>query len=172
MPAALVQTILGVVASHADADTWNALRAAAKSEKSAMMKDRLYRLLATTEDKALAKRTLELSLTDEPGVTNSASMIRMVSYQHPDLAFDFALAHREKIETLIDSTSSSRYFPRLASESLNPAMVGKLNAYADKYIVASSRRATETAIDNIEYRIAIREKRLPEIDAWLKKQGH
>ncbi|HET9031267.1 MAG TPA: M1 family metallopeptidase [Dokdonella sp.] len=171
MPGALVQSILGIVARHADADTWSTLHAAAKSEKSAMMKDRLYRLLASTEDKALAQRALKLSLTDEPGVTNSAAMISSVSRLHPDMAFDFAVGHREKLESLIDTTSSSRYFPRLADQSLDSAMVGKLNAYADKFIAASSRRAAETAIADIEYRISIRNKRLPEINAWLKRQG-
>lgn len=170
MPRPLVQSILGIVAGHADAETWSKLRADAKSEKSAMMKDRLYRLLASAKDKALAQRALDMALTDEPGATNSAGMISAVSAKHPDLAFDFALTHREKVETLVDSTSSNRYYPRLASKSLDPAMVGKLNVYADNYVAASSRRAIETAIANIEYRIGIRSKRLPEIDAWLGKQ--
>ena len=80
------------------------------------------------------------------------------------------MAHREDVEPLIDTTSSSRYYPRLAGNSLDPAMVGKLKDYADKYVAASSRRATQTAIDNIEYRIHIRAQRLPAIDAWLKRQ--
>jgi hypothetical protein len=32
----------------------------------------LYALLASTDDKALAERALQLALTDEPGLTNSA----------------------------------------------------------------------------------------------------
>ena len=172
MSRALYKTILGIVANHADKPTWEQMRVDAKAEKRAMIKDQLYLMLASAEDKGLAQRALEMALTDEPGLTNSAAMISAVSSRHPDLAFDFALVHREKVEALVDTTSGSRYFPRLAGQSLDPAMVGKLNAYADKYIAASSRRATETAIENIRYRIAIREKRLPEIDAWLKQQGH
>ena len=170
MPRALYKTILNIVASHADVATWEQMRAAAKMENGAMMKDRLYLMLASTRDKALAQRALDMALTDEPGATNSAAMIRAVAEEHPDLAFDFAMAHREKVEPLIDTTSSSRYYPRLAERSLDPAMVGKLKDYADKYVAASSRRATQTAIDNIEYRIHIRAQRLPAIDAWLKRQ--
>ncbi len=170
MPRELYKTILGIVASHADKTTWEQMHAEAKAEKRAMMKDRLYQLLASSEDKALAQRALELAFTDEPGATNSAAMIGSVANQHPDMAFDFAMAHRDKLETLVDTTSSSRYYPRLAGQSMDPAMIGKLKDYAAKYVAAGSRRATETAIDNIEYRIHIRDKRLPEIDAWLKKQ--
>ncbi|MBL0165184.1 MAG: M1 family metallopeptidase [Xanthomonadales bacterium] len=171
MPRPLYKTIQGIVANHADAATWEQMHADARAEKNTMMKDRLYQLLASAEDKTLAQRALDMALTDEPGATNGASMISAVAGQHPDMAFDFALAHREKVEPLVDSTSSSRYYPRLAGQSMDPAMVGKLRNYADKYVAASSRRATQTAIENIEYRIHIREKRLPEIDAWLKKQA-
>jgi aminopeptidase N len=50
-------------------------------------------------------------------------------------------------------------------------MVGKLRAYADKYIAAGSRRPTDTAIATIEYRSKVKQERLPPIDAWLKKHG-
>ncbi len=170
MPRALYKTILGIVANHSDTAVWEQMRAEAKAEKRAMIKDELFLMLASTEDKALAQRALDMALTDEPGATNSASMISSVGKQHPDLAFDFAVEHRNKVETVIDSASGSRYYPRLADNSLDPAMVGKLIDFADKYVAKSSRRATETAIDNIKYRIGIRDKRLPEIDAWLAKQ--
>ncbi len=170
MPRELYKTILGIVAGHADQATWEQMHAEAKAEKRTMMKDRLYQLLASTEDKALAQRALDLALTGEPGATNSAAMIGSVAGRYPDMAFDFAMSHRDKVETLVDTTSSSRYYPRLAGQSMDPAMIGKLKNYAEKYVAAGSRRATQTAIDNIEYRIHIRDKRLPEIDAWLKKQ--
>ncbi|SFN24531.1 M1 family metallopeptidase [Dokdonella immobilis] len=170
LPAALYKTVFDIVASHADEATWERLRAEARAEKRSMLRDGLYLQLATALDEGLARRALDLALTDEPGATNSAAMISAVSEHHPDLAFDFALAHREQVEPLIDTTSSSRYYPRLASGSLDPAMVGKLGTYAERYVAAGSRRATETAIADVRYRIGIREQRLAQIDAWLKKQ--
>ena len=44
-------------------------------------------------------------------------------------------------------------------------------AYADEYIADSSRRATETAIANIRYRIQVRDQRLPAISEWLERHG-
>ena len=171
LPAALYKTVLDIVASHADEATWERLRAQARSEQRSMLRDALYLQLAAALDEALARRALDLALTEEPGATNSAAMISAVSEHHPDLAFDFALAHREQVEPLIDTTSSSRYYPRLASGSLDPAMVGKLRNYADRHVAVSSRRATETAIADIGYRIGIRKQRLAQIDAWLKKNS-
>ncbi|MFE0500728.1 M1 family metallopeptidase [Lysobacter soli] len=169
LPGELRRSVLGVVARHADAATWDRLHAAAKAEKTPLVKDDLYMLLSSAQDAALAQRALELALTDEPGATNSAGMIRTVAGLHPDLAFDFAVAHREQVDAKVDSTSRSRYYPRLANNSLDPAMVGKLKAYADKYVATGSRRATENATANITYRVGVRKERLPAIDAWLAK---
>ena len=171
VPAALRKTILAVVAHHADAATWDKLHAQAKAETTPLVKDRLYGLLATTEDEALAQRALDLALTDEPGATNSAGMISGVSRQHPELALDFALAHRQQVDSLVDGSSRSRYYATLGSSSFNPATIDKINAYASKYLEAGSRRDAETAVANITYRIKVRSERMPEVDAWLARNG-
>lgn len=171
VPTELRKTILGVVASHADAATWDQLHAAAKAEKTPLVKDQLYSLLSSADDEALAKRALDLALTDEPGATNSAGMIATVAYAHPDLAFDYAVAHRAQVDQKVDSTSRSRYYPALGNRSLDPAMIGKIRAFADAHIAAGSRRAAETVIANVVYRSKVRKERLPEVDAWLKKNG-
>ncbi|MCX7177031.1 MAG: M1 family metallopeptidase [Proteobacteria bacterium] len=161
------KAILGVVALHADAATWDQLHAAALAEKTAMVKEQLYELLASTQDEGLARRALDLALTQEPGETNSAGMLSHVARLHPDLAFDFALAHIAVVNQKVDGSSRSRYFPRLASESADPAMIAKLKAYAAEHLAAGSRRDAETAMANIAYRIKVRNERLPVIDAWL-----
>ncbi|HVQ33362.1 MAG TPA: M1 family metallopeptidase [Lysobacter sp.] len=171
MPAPLRRTILGVVARKADAATWDKLHAMAQAEKSAMVKDQYYALLAVPEDQALAKRALDLALTEEPGETNSAGMIANVGGLHPDLAFDFAVAHMPQIDAKVDTTSRARYYPGLGNNSLDPSMPGKLKAYAEQHVAPTSRRATETSIANIEYRMKVRKDRLPVIDTWLQKHG-
>jgi aminopeptidase N len=171
VPAALRKTIFAIVARHADAATWDQLHAMAKAEKTPLIKDQLYSLLSYADDDALARRALELAITDEPGATNSAGMIGIAAYQHPEMAFDFALAHRAKVDTLVDSTSRSRYYPRLGGASFDPAMIGKIKAYADAYIAAGSRRAADATVANIKYRMMIRHERLPAIDAWLAQNG-
>ncbi len=111
-------------------------------------------------------------MTDEPGATNSAGMISGVSRSHPALAFDFAIAHIDQVSKKVDSSASSRYYPMLASNSLDPAMVGKVKAYADAHVAAGSRRDAETVMASITYRVKVRNERLPVIDAWLKKNGN
>jgi aminopeptidase N len=171
LPVALRRTVLGIVARHADAATWDALHAMAKAETTAQVRDEYYGLLARAEDPALAKRALEMAIGDEPGETNSAAMLGAVADRHPDLAFDFAMAHLAVIDPKVDTTSRSRFYPGLARGSYDPAMIAKLRAYADKHVAAKSRRATDSAIAGIETSIRMRRDRRPELDAWLRKNG-
>jgi aminopeptidase N len=169
VPGALRKTILAVVARHADSASWDKLHAAALIEKTPMVKDHLYSLLSSTEDELLAHRALELSLTPEPGATNSARMISTVAELHPDMAFDFAVAHMAAVNETVDTSSLSRYYPMLAGHSADPDMIEKIKAYAAANLAAGSRREAETAATNIAYRVKVRSERLPVIDAWLGK---
>ena len=57
--------------------------------------------------------------------------------------------------------------PGLAGRSADPAMIGKLEAYAAAHLDERSRRDAETAVANIADRIRVRGDVLPAIDAWL-----
>ncbi len=167
MPAALRQTILSIVAHHADTATWDKLHSDAQAEKSPMIKNMMYGLLSASKDKALAQRAMEMAMTDEPGVTTSAGMLGGVAGQHPDLAFDFAIAHMAQVNTRVDAPSRSRYFPGLAGGSADVAMIAKLSKYAEANLAPEARRNVEIAIASIKYRIKLRAERLPAVDAWL-----
>ncbi|MEW5837126.1 MAG: M1 family metallopeptidase [Pseudomonadota bacterium] len=171
LPVALRKTVTAIVAENADAATWNQLHAEAKAETTPLIKDQLYAMLSVAKDDTLAKQALDLALTTEPGATNSAGMIRVVAFRHPDMAFDFAVAHRDQVDKLVDSTSSSRYYPGLGASSLKPEMIDKIKAYADAHIAKSSQRVANMAIANIQYRMMIRNDRLPDVDAWLAKHA-
>ncbi|WP_343729663.1 M1 family metallopeptidase [Duganella sp.] len=171
LPAALRRPVLMVIAASADAATWEQLHATAKAEQSNMTRIELYQLLASARDKALAQRALALALTDEPGATLSAAMISSVAVRHPDLAFDFAQAHYAQVESKVEGGSRSRYFAALGKHSADPAMIGKLRAYARQRLAADAQGDAKTAIAAVEYRIKVRSKRLPQIDAWLAQHA-
>jgi aminopeptidase N len=160
--------ILGVIAWQADAATWDRLHSEAKAEKKPLVRQRLYELLGESRDETLARQALELSLIDEPGTTTSSRIVGAVAESHPDLAYDFAIANREKVEAQVDVSSRSRYFPRLAARSSNAAMVSKLEDYAQHFMTPQSRKSADVAIAAIKDRIRVRETRLKEVAAWFK----
>jgi aminopeptidase N len=161
-------TILEIVAQHADAATWERLLSQAREEKKPLVRNALYKLLGGVRDEALARRALDLSLTDEPGPTNSSQIISAVSDFHPDLVFGFAIQHREKIEGLVDVSSRSRFLPRLPRLSGDPATIQKLEDYARQFMTPQSRKPVDITISTIRDRIRVRETRLPDITQWLE----
>jgi aminopeptidase N len=167
----LRSTILAVNARNVDAAGWERLRTQARAEKSPLVKAQLYRLLGTARDPALAQRALDLALTDEPGATTGSAIISAVSGEHPDLAFDFAARNREKVEALVDASSRSRFLAGLGGGSADPAMIGKLEAYATRYMTPQSRGRVDVAIASIRDRIRVRTTRLPDITRWLEAKG-
>ncbi|HEX9948149.1 MAG TPA: M1 family aminopeptidase [Allosphingosinicella sp.] len=167
----LRSTILAVNARNVDSAGWERLRAQARAERSPLVKAQLYRLLGAARDPALGQRALDLALTDEPGATTSAGIISAVADEHPDLAYDFAIRNREKVEGLVDISSRSRYLAGLGSRSADPAMVAKLEQYATRYLNPQSRGRVDVAIASIRDRIRVRTTRLPDITRWLEAKG-
>jgi len=171
VPGPLRKRILATVARHADAAAWDVLHEQAKAEKTPLIRDQLYTQLASVEDDALAAKALELALTDEPGETLSANMISRVAGLHPDMAFDFAVAHKDAVNGKVDAASSTKFIPGLASGSADPAMVDKVTAYAAANLPAGSRGEAEKSVASINTRIKARKAALPQITAWVAKKG-
>jgi aminopeptidase N len=167
----LRSTLLAVVARNVDSAGWERLHAQARAETNPLVKAQLYRLLGAAHDPALAQRALDLALTDEPGATTSSAMIAAVAAAHPDLAFDFAIRNRERVEPLVDSSSRSRFLPSLANGSADPAMVAKVQDYAQRYMTPQSRRPADQAIASIQDRVRVRQTRLPDITRWFEAKG-
>ena len=171
VPGPLRKTVMGVVAQHADAAMWEQLHAAARAETPPLVRDQRYTLLAAVDDRALAQRALQLALTDEPGLTVSASIIAEVAARYPDMAFDFAVAHLKAINERVDASSRSRYVARLGMGSSDAAMVDKLGAYAQANLAPGARGDVDAAIAAVKDRVQSNRTRLPQVDAWLATKG-
>lgn len=158
---------LRIVAQHADRPTWDNIRKMANAATTPLDKSQLFSLLGRAKDESLTAQALALALTDEPGKTTSADMISSVAAGHAMQAVDFALANRDQYLALIDSSARVQAFGRLGGGSADPAMADKLDAYADQYLTADSRKTTDRAIAAIRARATTRARLKPEVAAWL-----
>jgi aminopeptidase N len=171
IPGPLRKTVLGVVAKHADAATWDAIHAQAQAEKTPLIRAQLFSLLAAAEDEALAKKALELALTPEPGETLSSTMISRVAGAHPDMTFDWATAHKDAVNDKVDNSARTRFIPGLASSSSNLATADKVKAWAAANLAEGSRKEADKAAASVINRAKIRQQRIPAITAWVAKNG-
>ncbi|MBO0749874.1 MAG: M1 family metallopeptidase, partial [Porphyrobacter sp.] len=121
----LKTTWLNIVATNATAADWQLLNDLAARTSSAAERSTYYELLGRAKDPALAQKALDFAITGKAGTT-SAAIITSVSGQNPELAYDFTIAHRPQVEALVDDSGRSSFYRRLVGNSVNPAMIGKL----------------------------------------------
>jgi aminopeptidase N len=167
IPGSLKSTWLGVIARNADAATWDALHAKARATTGTVERASLYQLLGRTKDEALARRALDLALTDEPGKTISSGMITAVAGAHSRLAIDFVLSHLAQVNQLIDISGRSRFMQRLAGPSRDPALIPVLQNYANANLAESDRKPVQQAVDRIRSESAQTARIRSETSAWL-----
>jgi len=167
IPGSLKETWLGVVAGNADAASWEALHRKAQQASGAVERSTLYALLGSAKDEALARRALDLALTDEPGKTVSAGMITSVADAHPRLAIDFVLAHLAQVNALIDISGRSRFMQRLVADSSDPSLIPTLEAYAKANVAETDRAPINQAVDVIRLLSARAGRMRSEVGAWL-----
>ena len=60
-----------------------------------MARNRFVALLGVARDQAVARKALDLLLTDQITPPQKASLLRALAGSHPDLAFDWAVTRRE-----------------------------------------------------------------------------
>jgi aminopeptidase N len=157
---------LSIVARNATSAEWRRLAEMARTASTATEKQSYYALLGGVSDAALAKRALEFALTGEAG-TSSAQIIAAVAAEHPDLAFDFALANQAKVETLVDASGFTGWIAGLAAGSRDPAMIGKLEVFRDAS-PPDERRGIERRIAQIRQRLDSEPRLSREIGEWLE----
>jgi aminopeptidase N len=168
IPGSLKQTWLSVIARNANAANWEAVHAKAKAASGAVERTALYELLGRTRDEALARRALDLALTEEPGKTVSAGIMTAVAEEHPRLALEFVLAHLKQVNELIDISGRSRFMQRLTQNSGDAALIPILEGYASKNLAPTDRKPIDQAIDRIRFDVGRRKRNAAQIVEWLR----
>jgi aminopeptidase N len=162
----LKTTWLSIAAKNATAADWDLLRKLADQSTSTVEKAVYYELLGSAKDDALAQKALALALSGEVSATTAPTIIDQVSRDHPELAYDFAIANRAKVEAVVDDSGQTEYFANLSGTSTDPAMVGKLELLRDAS-AADERRPVERSLLALQDRLKAYPRMRQQIRAWL-----
>ncbi|HEU4959736.1 MAG TPA: M1 family metallopeptidase [Sphingomonas sp.] len=169
IPPAIRSAVLETFAYNATPAEWEQLLAMAKAETNPVVKNNYVSLLGQAHDEALARRALELVKTDTFTAPQRAILLRAVSYDHPDMAFDFAVANAGMVNGFLEESTRAGFIVSLGAGSNDPAMPGKIQAYAEKNLPEQSRGGAERAVKTITVRKAIADRLRPAVTAWVGK---
>lgn len=170
MPPALRNAILGTVGYAADASTWTALVQKAAAAKSPLEQRQFLSALAQVKDESLAKKSLDLFLTEATPKQLGPGFIAGIAGNHPDLAWNFYLANREAVDSRLDPLQRLDYPPSLAAASSDPKRVEELRTFAAQNLPADAEKSVKEAVAAIEYDIQVK-SRLPEITRWIARNN-
>jgi aminopeptidase N len=165
------RAVLSIVASHASPADWDQLHAMARTAPTEVEREQFYSLLGRAEDPVLAQKALDLSVSGEPPPTVAPNVIDSVAIRFPATALDFCAAHWAAISQLMEPDSRTQYVADLVGRGADPALIAKLDAFAETNVPASARGQVRRADAQIAYRAMIRAKRLPDADRWLAARG-
>ena len=103
-----------IVARTADASTLDRLIALYRATRDPLEKQNILEALAGIADAAGAQRVLELAVSPDAPAGTVVSIFRLVSRDHPDLAWNFALQHVDQPGFPLDSFARLELMPDIA----------------------------------------------------------
>jgi aminopeptidase N len=166
IPPAIRAPILATFAANATPAEWDDLLALTKAETNPVVKNGYVRLLGSANDPALAMRALELVKGDVLTAQQKPTILRAVAGSHPDMAFDFAVANAELVNGLLEASTRAGFLVSLGAGSNDPAMPGKIQAYADKNLPESARGGAKRALASIAVRKAVADRLRSGVTGW------
>jgi len=166
IPAATRSAVLSVFARNATPEQWEMMHQKAKGERNPLLARAYWLTLGGARDPVLAQKTLGLVLSDEPTVPNRAAMLRAVSGEHPEMAFDWAVAHADAVNALVEQSSQAGYIVSLAAGSGDLALAERVQAYADRALPPDARQGAVKAITSIQNRAHMRKVEVGPASAW------
>jgi aminopeptidase N len=156
IPAPVRQPVLGVFGRNVTPQEWEMLHQAARTERDPGVQRIYWKVLGNVRDDALAQRTLALVLTDEATMPDRAELLRSIALVHPAMAFDWAVAHEQAVNALVETSARAAFIVSLPAQSNDPAVADRVQAYADRALPATARQRAAKTVTSIRYRARLR----------------
>lgn len=171
LPSAIRQPVLAVVGMTADAAHYERLYGLAKATVDPVAKDQYFVALAGARDTDLAKRSLDIALGDDPATTTGPVMISRVAAENAPLAWAFALDHLNELNAKLDAIQRVTFVPSIGAQALDRAILEQLRRFIDTNVPDANKAQVERFHADAAFRLSVRGKRVPDIDAWIAANG-
>jgi ERAP1-like C-terminal domain len=167
----LRDTVWWLVGRGADEATYGQLHALAKKTESIEQKRNLYAALGAALSPALARQTLDLSLTDELPPQHAARLVPRVAGggEHMDLAWNFAREHFEALRAKLSFFQARDYVPDIFDHFSDAARADELEEWTRRNLPPDAATLTARTAEAIRFKAALKERLLPQIGAWCRE---
>jgi aminopeptidase N len=169
----LRDAVVAVAGYAADRKTFGELRDLGRRATATEAKLRYYYALAGAHDPVLIEEVINIALTDElpSGRVNRFLAFAANACDSPDRVWDLVLRNREPILKKLTTGQKQTLLPRIAMASSSPSVAFDLRWKTEESRVSKGARyEAGRAADEIEFKADFKERLLPQIEHWLKRQ--
>lgn len=164
----MLDFVIGTAGRYADAATYDALTRRALETTSGEERNRFGRALMSAQDPALAARTLQLALSPQLPPHLASVIVPGVAREHLDLAWKFAVEHRDQLLKNLDAMSSNRAFAEVVSASNRAADADMMENYVRQNFGPDALVEAQRVGNGVRIRAAQKARLLPQVGAALK----
>ncbi len=165
-----VTHLAGIAADRASYDT---LLALARKSTNTSERVRYYSALASARDPALARATLELTLTDELPSSLVGSVINAVASagEQPELAWAFLQTNFEALADKQGPRFRNYFVSTFMMNFSDAARAGELAGFAPVHASSGGRIVAARAQEAIMIAADLKARVLPAVGDWIKQRG-
>lgn len=165
--------VFHIVGRYSDQATYDQLQALGRKTQSTEEKRLFYRAMAAALDPKLARRTLDVSLTEEVNPTLATRLVPAVAEdgEHRLLAWEFAQKHMKELLDKQTFFRKNRYVPGLLGVFSDVERATELEAYAKANLPPEAQTEVAKSAENIRFNSSLRQRELARINSWVCNQS-
>jgi aminopeptidase N len=167
-PADIHDAVLHAAGIGADQKTYLELRSRAAATESNVTRQSLLVATAEANDLQVASQVLSDALLAGTPVSLRTRIIQVVARHHPQLAWNFTTSQYDVLSRRMDSLQKSSFAPMIAANWLSASTLPQLERFATAKLSAAASSEIANTRATVEYGLAVRRQRLPELNRWLK----
>jgi aminopeptidase N len=169
--AAEQRTAINIVATQADPKSFDALLSRARQTQDPLQKARLLRALAGVADPALARRMIDVALSDQVPAGSNEGLLLRVAHWHPDMTWEMLAPRLEDPGLPFAKTQRWDIARGIAAYSAQPQRVADLEAYETRNVPPEARKPFLESVAAIGRNQRIVSRVLPEVDRWIASRA-
>jgi aminopeptidase N len=165
--AAEQRTAVNIVAAQADAKTFDALLSRTRQTADPLEKARLFGALAGVADPALARRMIDVALSDQVPAGSNAGLLLRLAHWHPDMTWEVLAPRLEDPQLPFAKTQRWEIAGDVAGYSSRPQRIADLEAYETRSVPPEARKPFLESVAAIHRNQRIISRVLPDVDRWI-----
>ena len=169
----LRDAVTSLAGMSADRRTYNSLLSLARKSTNSLERERYYSAAASARDGALARETLNLTLTDELPSALVETVINTVASagEQPDLAWTFVTRNFSALAARQGESFRNYFAANVMKNFSDTARAAELAGFAPAHATSAGHAAAARVEEAIKLDADFKARALPAIDEWIAKRG-